>query len=105
MNVEPSLYDPPEYAALVTLMRQRGNLPAVKRAESATDRLDDLRKANVLLEAAQDLVDRLLDECAKDVADNGQMTTWERVGGVLGISKQGASQLHKRRSAARHIRL
>jgi hypothetical protein len=90
MDITPSLSDTPEYGALVA------DLPHFDGKSRAFIRLEHLRAAVAHRDAAQLLVDRLLDECAKDVPIYGQITTWDLVGEALGTTKQGASQAHKR---------
>lgn len=91
MNIEPGLDDSHEYALLVNQLPNRKSSPSLK--------LEQLAAAVAYRDAANDLVARLLDECAKQIGPRfsaGFHTSWESIADAMGTSKQNASQSHKR---------
>lgn len=104
MSAEPSLTDSPEYATLWALLQDiRRDRSNGRDLSKSADTLDALRAARDLQEAADELVSRVLADVAADVATGRSWITWEHVGGALRMTKQAASQKHKRWVAARAV--
>lgn len=86
MSAEPGLMDTGAYGWCWEFARD--HMARRRRGEAA--HLADLARAGELARAAEDM-------CLRLVADlRSQGETWENIGTALGISKQAASQLHKR---------
>lgn len=85
MSAEPGLTDSDAYRELWNIVYEdsRGRGYASARVASQLRELAELRRA------ADELVLRLVD----DGREAG--LTWERIGSLLGVTKQAASQLHK----------
>lgn len=92
MDIEPTLTDSHEYALLVNQLPQRRLSNELK----SQTRLAQLAAAVAYRAAADELVARLVDECANDARAYNSPTTWDRIGAALGVTKQAASQFHKR---------
>lgn len=95
MDIAPSLTDSHEYALLVN---QLGTFETEHMKSRRV--LKQLEQAAAFRAAANDLVARLVDECAKDVRAWNSPTEWKMVGDALGVTAQAASQGHKRWNAA-----
>lgn len=79
MSHIPGLTDSPAYLDLFEFVSMGGVRPITR-----------LREAGRLRAAAEELTLRLIEDARKEGA------TWEAIGAALGVTKQAASQLHKR---------
>lgn len=95
MTIEPDLTDTPQYGLLYVA------LTADPVTDNPAGRLELLRRSQMMLEAATEMRNRVLDECERDRTWWGSSTDWEAIGAAMGVTKQAASQFYKRRQAGR----
>lgn len=97
-TIDPDLLDSLEYQALFSMLATEQ--PGYRAFGGALLAVERLAQAARLRDAANELVGRALDDAAVYVGDWAPVD-WEAIGRAMGVTKQAASQMHKRRSRAK----